>query len=660
MSGADPGWLPSDSADAAGAVAIRGRSWPSVVRGIGGWTALAAAAVAAAAVVLPLRPDYLAPTLDGSFAAVLHHAAALPDAERPRLISTYGPLGHLHYTLYLPATWGWLVASRAALAGVLCAAIAWVGLAAWRSPWVAGLLLAAGAPLLGSADARIFLLFALAVLVELVPDARPPLALRVALGTLLGLTALVKVTFLIAGVVVLGPLTLAAALQRRLPVTAVAALGAALVAWFALGRGAADALAYVVWSLRDITPGYSAAMSLRTTPALVAHAALVSAAVLVWASVLARRCRPPRWWALPIAFGGLLLLQFKAGFVRADVHVFTTAFALALEGLLLAAATGRRRRAVLVGIVLLAALPGTLLAHAVAVHRLPTTAFRFVPPAEIVERLRAVPAIVRGHVLLPRHAQHLRDLNGLLPLPGLQGGVDMLGVEQSALIAAQRPYRPRPVFHGYMAYTPRLAAANASYLAGRAAPRWLLFRAETIDGRLPALDDAAVWPLLLSHYRPAGMVGGYALLERRHAPRPWRRTSFTVTRTTTGAVVAVPPDDAGVLWARIEVPVTVAERAMSVLFTAPYVMLDVITADNAVRRYRLIPAVAADGFLLSPVIDRPAALLALHAGTLPMPANAVRALRVQVLSPFGQPTPPRTITAELVRLLPERPDLPER
>ncbi|HSQ01215.1 MAG TPA: hypothetical protein VL049_28680 [Candidatus Dormibacteraeota bacterium] len=616
-----------------------------------GWGVLALALVAAATPQLPLRPSFLEASLDGSFAAVLYHAAAQPAAARPRLISTYGPLGFTSYTVYLPETYARLFIARAALAAVLCWALAWVGWAAWASPWGATVVLLGSAPLLGNADVRGFLLLALLPLVDLVPARPPPTALRIALGAALGVLAVSKVTFVTGALVTLGPLAVAALLARRPPWAALATLVTIVACWRLLGDGWADWVAYLDWSLRDITPGYSQAMQLRTTAALVWHAVAVSAALLAWAAVLAWRRRRSGWWALPIAVAGVLLLQFKAGFVRADVHVFVTAFALLLEGVLLGALLGPRPLAVALAALLVAALPGALTWHALVANGTPTTVFRFVPPREIVERLAMLPTLARGEPFAPPHAQHVRDLRGMMAMPAFDGGVDMIGHWQSLLLANQSAYRPRPVFQGYMAYTPRLARENAAFLASDAGPRWLLFDPETIDGRLPAIDDAASWPVLLSRYQPAGEVGRYALLERRATPRPWRLVPLGGADALTDKPIAVPPPAGGPIWARIDVDQTFAERVTTQLFAAPYEYLDIVNATNAVWRARLVPAIAGDGFLLSPVISTVAGFVALSAeGPRALPAQTVREIRVHVDSPFGKPTAPRAVRVEFARL----------
>lgn len=622
------------------------------MRGLGAtaWVVLVGAAIVAAAMQLPLHPGLLEPTLDGSFAMVLHHAAAQPLAERPQLISTYGPLGFSHFSFYLPQTFAAMLAVRAALAAVLCWAIAWVGWAGSGSPWGAALALLAGAPFLNGPDARCFVLLALVPLLELAP-ARPPTALRLALGAALGVLALVKVTFVTAALLVLAPLGVLALLRRRVPVSALAAAVTVLVGWWATGLGAAAFAAYLDWSFRDITPGYTPAMQLRTSTALVVHAAAVSLALLAWASALAWRRLRGWWWAPVAAFAGVVLLQFKAGFVRADIHVYTTAFAVWLEAVLLAFLGAPRRRATWLAAALAAALSAPLLAHALAENGVASA--RLPSPRELAAGLRALPALLRGDDLAAAHAARARELRAMLPLPPFDGGVDMIAFQQSLLLAGGASYRPRPVFQSYMAYTPRLARANAAYLGGPTAPRWLLVDPTTIDGRFPTIDDAAVWPVLLGAYRAAGRVGPYALFERRSEPRPPRLVPLGTVDARTDQPIAVPSAAQGPIWARIAVDDSLGERLVTQLFAAPYEYLDVVYTTNAAWRARLVPAIAADGFLLSPVIGTVDALLALSSGDRSALENQiVRSVRVHVASPFGGPTAPRTVHVEFSRLEP--------
>jgi len=593
--------------------------------------------------MLPLSPV----SIREGFYATLHLGAATGTSTQ--LISTFGPLGFLFYPVYFPATFAWLLALRAALAGATCWALAWIGYAEWEGPWGAALAVGACAPFLAVDDVWFIVLPLLATLVELV--ARPaPAALWLALGAAIGLASLIKFTFFIAAVAALTPLTVAALLaRRRVPLVATAAVSAAAVAWMASGGGWAAWLAYLDWSARDISAGYSSAMQLPADPGLTKHAAAVSAAV--WTGGVLLAWRRLRWggWTVVLSLAAVLFLFFKAGFVRADVHVYITCFGLLVCAGLLALLWGHRPWQILSAALLIGLLPGRLWLHTVAVAG-PATRYDFRPiyPLQAVERLVDGVAALRVGAFPAAHAQAVATIRKANPLPPLHGTIDTYPGDQSLLLAAyEADFRPRPVFQSYMAYTPRLAHANADALLTDRAPEWILFRVGPIEGGLAALDDAPSWPLLLTRYHLAQDLGFYALLQRRVTPIGWHLEPIESVTTQTDAVVAVPSAAVDPVWARIDIHQTERDAVMETLLAAPQIYLEV-SFDGLWRDYyRVVPALARDGFLLSPLVKTTADFVQLETGqTEALLAHNVVALRVH-----GFAAGPRVVDVQFSRLV---------
>lgn len=614
-----------------------------------GWVALALALACATLVILPLEPEYLYPDLDGSFAATLHWAEMHRGEPGVRLIHTYGPLGFAHYGLYLPETFRSLVLWRIAFAIVLCWPLAWLGRAATGSPWGGALTVAAAAPFLGYADVRGVLPPLLAVLAWLAPR-RPPPWLQIVLGIALALVALTKITFLVLAVVALLPGAAEAVVPpRRVPWMAMVMVASTVIVWTGFGFGASDAIAFLDWSLREIAPGYAQGAQLPPTLALVTHA--VAAALVLWLAAA---------WASRRTFGGrtvpllalalLLYLVFKVGFVRADVHVFITIEAFFIVAVLLAALCGGSRPLrVLLAVASLAALPATLLWHAVPSKGFPSGPYRIASPSELEHRLRTLPALLDPTPFAAMHNASLTVIRAGQTLPPLDGPVDVYTIFQARVLGHDLAFRPRPVFQSYFAYTPRLAHANADFLTGESAPRWVFFQPGTLDNRLPAMDDAPSWPLLLSRYEPVSMHGSLMLLGRRDTPLPWRIVPLSEVETTTEAPVEVPAD--GPIWARIEVHETLVDRIASAALAAPALWLVATYADGSEQRLRLIAGIARDGFLLSPVVDNAARFVALiPPGEAPPAARLVKRMRVETESPLGTPRGPRRMTVNFGRL----------
>ena len=614
-----------------------------------GWLALAFGAAAAVLVVLPLQPGFILPSLDDSFAATLHYAVAHRGAPGTALISSYGPLGFVHYPLYYPDTFTALVWWRLLIAVVLVVPLAWLGWAPSASPWGAALAVFASAPFLAVDDLRGVLLPIVAVLIELVPRQRPPAVVSLLLGAGLGVMALMKGTFLILGLVALMPSVLA--LRRappQPPWTAIGALATAAVIWSAIGLGFGDAVAFLDWSLREIVPGYASAMQVPTQVRFVVQAIIACAALLLAAIAVARRDAPPRWLTVAV-FALALFLAFKVGFVRAEVHMYITIDLLIVTAVLLGLLWGERRPVrVAVAVVALAALPVALFAQVLAAGIMPVGPYRVAAPSEIRNRAEHLPDLVDRSEWTTTHERYAMIISVGQPLPPLDGPVDIYPFQQGIVLAHGLTLRARPVFQSYMAYTSRLARANAEWLASdQAAPR-ILFRPVSLDNRLAAQDDAASWPQLLSRYDPVPPAGVLALLERRQAPRPWRLAPLQREQTTTGVPIAVPA--APRLWARFDVHVAPEDALVGVLLAPPTLWLTMTFADGHTLRSRLVPALARDGFLLSPFVNSAADFVALYDAAATPPDRVITQVRLDLASPFGGSWGERPVAVELSAL----------
>ena len=611
-----------------------------------GWVGLAIGVAAAVLVVLPLQPSFILPTLDDSFAATLHYAAAHRGEPGTALISTYGPLGFVHYPLYLPETFTALVWWRLAMAALLVAPLAWLGWAATESPWGAAVAVAAATPFLAGDDLRGVLVPNLAVLVELVPRRRPSRWVLILLGAALAVMALTKGTFLVLGVAAMIPSVVAALRPpRRVPWMPIAALATATLIWLALGLGPRDAAAFLGWSLGEIAPGYASAMQIPAKPPLLlAEALAASALLLLVAGLVARRATPTRW-PTAATFGLLLFLAFKVGFVRAEVHMFITVDLLILNAVLVSLLwAGARPWRVLGAALLLGAMPVALFAQIVATGVLPVGPYRIVTPREMRLRGASLPRLVDPGLFATTHEQYAAMIRVGRPLPALDGPVDVYPCEQSIALAHGLPLRSRPVFQSYMAYTPRLAHENAAWLASDQAAPWILFRSVSIDNRLSSQDDAASWPLLLSQYDPVPPIDVFAVLRRRSTQRAWQLAPLARQSATTGEPIAVPR--APRVWARIDVQSTWQDAVAAALLAPPTPWMTITYADGHSMRRRLVPALARDGFLLSPYINSATEFAALLDSTPPPPARDVTQIQVDLVSPLGGGWSPRPVTVE--------------
>lgn len=623
---------------------------PGRVRRVAGWTALLGASLVAAAALVPIPPQFLAGDLDAEFAAALHFGAAHRYRVGTDLISTHGPLGFVYYDQYAADTYAWLLGFRAGLAAATCAALAWLGYTAWKSPWGAALAVLLCTPFLAAPDVWLFTLPLLALLIERWPVGPVPLTLRLALGAAIGLASLIKFTILLAALIVLMPLAVSDLLRRRrVSPLVVAALAAAVLAWLAGGQGAVDSVGYLDWSLREISSGYSEAMQRPAAGILGVHAILVSVVVVAGFTRLLHRRGAPGTWASALALSGLCYLLYRAGFVRADAHIFITVFGLLVATLLLVLLSARTLRGLAAGALLVAIVPATLWVH-VAVRRSAYGYFRPFGPLQLVARLATWPLILGGDALSVEHERSAAAMRAAVPLPPLRGSVDIYPHDQAAALAHGLELSPRPVFQSYMAYSERLARANAEFVAGDRAPEWILFRVAPIDHRLPALDDSLSWPFFMTRYHLVGQAGDFALLRQRQAPLGWRLESLGRITAASGASIAVPPASAGPIWARIDVHSTLRDTLVGALRIPPVTYIQIETADGTRAEYRIVPAVARAGFVLSPLTRNTADFMRLMSRQ-PASDAGVTSISVQVVATRGFADHPRRVDAEFFRLV---------
>ena len=219
--------------------------------------------------------------------------------------------------------------------------------------------------------------------------------------------------------------------------------------------------------------------------------------------------------------GALLLLAFKAGFVRAIDHLFVTTATYQAVGLVLAAGLWPRRwRAAAIACV---AAPLLLTVHGLERE----SASSLLGPLQRRHRQSQGPVDTWDAWMMrrctpvrrPRRPRALRN-----PLPPLIGRGDIYPHDAGVILACGETFRdPRPVFQSYMAYTSALAEQNwvpSSPALTRRTGCCSASLRSTAATR--ASTTAPPGPRYLSRYELASVTGRYLQLARRAQPTPWR------------------------------------------------------------------------------------------------------------------------------------------
>jgi hypothetical protein len=554
----------------------------------------------------PWLPNLYMPHLDGSWVLGLNALYAAGETFGRDVVFTFGPYGLVYVNSYFPGAFGYAFAVRVFLAVVAWVAALGVARRYFVRPGVALAWMAAviGWSVAASLEAFVFGLAAALLLVSFSPALSDQRGVRGALVTVLALAGLIKFTFMIAAATAVGGAALASVLRRRVPWEVPAWVSLVVLWWVAAGQPPGDLPLFIGRSL-EVAGGYSAGMSTNGYAPEIAYALAVM--TVSAAAVLVAGWRRDRLKAAGEAgaFATLSFLAFKAGFVRHDGHVLvaaTTAVGMMLWYFPACWRVGGAARLLATG--------GLLGGLAFAAQ-----AFGHYTPGGLLRALAApagqIPAAVQAGVRMADGTEELAaafDANMAAiragsPLPTITGTVDVYPWAIAVPVAWKYAYRPRPVFQSYQANTPTLAELNADHLRGPDAPETVLFDVQPIDAQYPSLADGPSWLELLSRYDVRDAAAPFVILDRRATPVGYALEPLVDMEARVERLVSVPTSDSGWIWAVIDMRETFEGRVLTAAFKPPYVAIDVRTRDGARRSFRLVPGMAAAGFLLSPVID---------------------------------------------------------
>lgn len=579
--------------------------------------------------------DPLSVTLDPSWCQVLDYAFGQKLRFGQDIVFTFGPYGFL----YCDPSLGQHLLMRYASAWFLALVIGYlvVRTCSELKPWIGWTLLGWCALML-DVESRAYLVIGLGALNLLL--FRDGLKAAIPVVTALALLSLIKFTFAVAAAVIVAVvvLTLVATQNRRAAIqVAVGYLTAVVTLWLLAGQPLMNLPVYARTSM-DVAGGYSAAMGNLPFAGefLIAVAALAGIFFLIVVSAVTGRV--PERYGVILVLVVLVLVAWKRGFVRADFYhvpgfflILPVASILALSKATALSDSAFSVAKRLYAILLLVALFGVLKVDV------------YYPG----QQLDAIQRQLRLLISLPMSSIHAPVADQ--PPPSIKANsftlalaqelgrvksIDLISYEQGRLFVNRLKYQPRPIIQSYSAYTQSLAVLNATHFLSPARPDFVLFDpAETIDGRLPMMDDGAALLVVLGNYRALGRDGKYLLLQRRDdPPRPPDLELLSERELRWGENVDLAAFGSEVLAFSLEVTPSAAGRLAGLLFQSlpPQIVLD---AGDGERRYRLVPGMLATPVLLSPQLRTADDLLALGAASGTGFASAVRKLRFEVAPP---------------------------
>lgn len=608
---------------------------------------IALAVLAAAHLVVVLSPWRLfmpGPGLDSAWQQVVAHAAASGWQWGTDIAFTYGPLGYLRSPPYDDALLGSVLAWNTFLTVALV-----VGVVALlrEAPVLPGIVLYTTIALAtGRANqGALMMLPPLAALLQF-RARRTPAIVPALLLCASGVYAVVYASMLVLGSATAALMDASRISRRRFPAFTLLFVSTVFGAFLLAGQQPASFPGFLR-SVVEMIAGYGDAMGIdgNGVETLAFLAASATAMTLLIAAERARLSDPRQRadvWLLVLALAACWFVAWKGGFVRHDRH--SVGAWRMLAGQVAAYAALRwpdlspRARPAFVAVALLACwgavYGGSGRVAPAEIWRQATNTLVDAPLRSLAQARAALedPPAWRVGQRRAAEAAHAA-LRKAFPDLRASGTVDLVGLDQGAVLAHPVDYRPQPVFQAFAAYTPWLVALNRAHLRSDRAAATLFLSSATIDNRYPLSDLGLAVAEVLTRYRPVGLAGDYVRWQLRDTAADVPIVEERGLEAPFGEWIPVRAGEAPIVL-RADVRASALGQVARTALRLPAVLVSVRLANGLVRTHRIVPAIAADGFLLSPYAETAAVLAAQAAGQPDVASgNRVVAFRIDAESP---------------------------
>ena len=553
---------------------------------------------------VPFSPKMPAAGLDASWAFGLNEAVAQGLSFGKEILFTLGPYSSIYTKAYHPAT------DLLMMGGSLYIALSyWVCLVLlinripWYWAWAFGILL------FGMVYARDSFLFSYPLLVGLacfklvstknwtfVTSNYPRLLIAVLFAPF-GLLPLIKGTLLILCFIV-ALLCAAFFIVYKKKILAliclITPLMSMLFCWIASGQSVINLPPYIMSSF-SLAAGFSEAMSIDGNPREVILY-LVATALILLSIAMQKQLSLISKMVLLCIFFVFLFISFKSGFTRAFGHAFIPGTSILIAGLLLPFLFDSKKvfPVVLFSIYTWSYVDGH---HTkISIHN------------DYVSNYASAWYGVKNRTYNKNWLKQNFDvittyLRAQASFPPLQGTTDIYSYGQAYLISSQLAWSPRPVFQSYSVFTSDVALKNKKHLLSDQGPDNIIFKVEPIDGRVPALEDGASWPVLLENYQPTQFANNFLFLRKKNTMNKAKPIELISTENYRFGDVVTVPERLNPIFVGLEIKPTIWGRLAIMLYKPSQLHITFELKNGQKKQYRMIASMAKSGFLLSPLIE---------------------------------------------------------
>jgi hypothetical protein len=369
--------------------------------------------------------------------------------------------------------------------------------------------------------------------------------------------------------------------------------------WLISGQGMAYLDNYL-FSMFPIIAGYSAAMSLESDSIGERAQILlyITTTLIFFMSIYNGKDTLKNKLFIILTSSLFLFLAFKQGFVRHDAHALAASSALIVLGLLLPLYTQLRYRRLSLFFVAL-----TWLLTDATYIKTSTETLIFNTKDRVFKSIEGLKHRADGSDFFKeRFIANKNNIASILNLPKFEGTVDIYSYEQGHLLSTDNEWTPRPIIQSYSAYTARLAEINFEFINGTDGPDNILFNVQTIDGRLPSMDDGISWLALLNKYEPKQFYGEYLHLVRSEVADELALKPLSVQSISLGEAIELNPKTSPV-FLKANIQSSFIGKLLSLLFKPPQLNIEVTLNNGSILNYRVVAKMLQSGLLISPFIQ---------------------------------------------------------
>ena len=550
-------------------------------------------------------PAFMSSDLDPSWRMVVGYMVGRDFQWGTDIVFTYGPLGYLlaatnHGEHYLHClVWQFFCCA------LFATTVWWLGrkLDGWKAIVYYAYFLTLVASYIDAMYVTTVLVLALQILREPSEGRR---WVTPTLTAVLAVLSLVKFTNLMLAGFGIACIAAHHAWRRRWLDSAIAAGSFAIwfvIGWVACGQHPANIPAYLITSLAA-SGGYTDAMSLDESGFILGCGLAAGLGLAAYYLLsLWRRNDLPLALAATAICAATTFLSWKHGYARADAHVlahFVSCLLIVVAHPMLLENHDplRKPKTCLLWFVGTICLVGIVAVSPANITDAPAYCnYGIKTSVTALSRLPSLEREARASFdqACPQHA--------LPRIRGIVGNdtIDMIANSQAYILFNKFNYRPRPLFQSYLPYTERLQQLNERFLKSERAPKYLLLKVDTIDQRLPALEDSLSLRQMLYRYRFVTQEYDWLLWRRAESDAPVEPPTLVQSgRSGFGADVQVPELAENPVWMEIDIQPSLLGRLRSFLYKLPIVNIAITDANGFKSGYRLIPNMARAGCFIYP------------------------------------------------------------